>query len=77
MEKLTKITYGSMLLPEGFSIVSGGYIGSRYDIVVDNFQNPKRIIGVCDRPGKFMLQTDSRGQENIKITENHIKFINK
>ena len=77
MEKLNNISYGSKLLSEGFSIVSGGYIGNRYDIVVDNYQNPKRIIGVCDRPGKFMLQIDSKGQENIKITENHIKLINK
>ena len=46
--------------PEGFKkisknlkIISGGYIGNKGDIVVDNYLSPTQILGVADGSGRF------------------------
>ena len=56
---------------DGFNQVSGGYLGKKYDVIVDNY-NPKNILGVCDNFGKTMVKLDEKAKLNIEITKNYI-----
>ena len=44
---------------KNLSIVSGGYLGSDGDIVVDDINNPKKVWGIADGSGNF--------KKNIKL----------
>ncbi len=55
-----------------FSIVSGGYIGSKYDIIVDNVHDIKNIYGVCDGTGSLMTSYDIRANNNLNEVKEYI-----
>ncbi len=54
-------------------IVSGGYIGEKNDIIVDNFNNPKIVYGVCDGLGSRLHKLNKKSMENINILKKFIK----
>ena len=45
-----------------------GFIGKKYDVIVDSYQNPRSIIGVVEKPGKIMIELDSQAKQNIEST---------
>lgn len=49
----------------GNFIISGGYVGKVDDVVVDDFNNPKQVIGVCDGNGGFL----SMGSEELQLIQ--------
>lgn len=49
--------FGFRLVGE-YKIISGGWVGRVGDVVVDNFNDPKTIIGICDGKGGFKDYTD-------------------
>jgi hypothetical protein len=53
-----------------YKIVSGGWVGSKGDIVVDDYRNPTYIIGICDGLGGF---TDKSSLELKKLLEEIIR----
>ena len=75
MNNLIKNIYGKKDLEIGIRIVSGGYIGDKYDVVVDNFNIPKVIIGVCDSRGKFMEKFDEKSKNIINSINDYIKSL--
>ncbi len=75
MSHLLNSIYGKKCLDNGVTIVSGGFIGNRYDVVVDNFRSPKAIIGICSGPGKFMENYDARAKEIFSYVEKYIKSL--
>ena len=52
---------------DNFYCVSGGFIGNKYDIIVDNHNNPEFILGVCDGKGSVFTTLDKIAKLNIKI----------
>lgn len=44
-------------------IISGGFYGLYGDIVVDNFNNPKKVWGVADGHGKFIKSINNKKLE--------------
>ena len=76
MSHLLNSVYGKKCLDNGVKIISGGFIGNRYDVVVDNYKSPKAIIGVCSSPGKFMEELDTTAKEIVSSVETYIKNIN-
>ena len=76
MSHLLNSVYGKKCLDNGVTIISGGFIGNRYDVVVDNYKSPKAIIGVCSSPGKFMEELDTTAKEIVSSVETYIKNIN-
>ena len=44
---------GIKKIKKNLNLISGGYIGKNGDVVVDNFKNPKEILGISDGAGKF------------------------
>ena len=63
---------GRLEIEKGIFIVSGGFLGLLGDIVVDNYRNPRRIIGVADGMGDLKKYPSEKDQHNIVI----IKKIN-
>jgi len=53
--------------------VSGGYVGKKNDIVVDNFKFPSQILGIADGSGKFKKQKSVKDKKNIKELKKHFK----
>lgn len=64
---------GRAEIRDSIYVVSGGYLGNAGDIVVDNFQNPSQIIGVCDGRGDFKQHLTDQDKANLKIVENGIQ----
>ncbi len=58
-------TCGEKLISPNLAIVSGGFIGKKGSIIVDDINNPRFIYGVCD----------GRGNINKDLSENN-KLIN-
>lgn len=52
----------------GVTVVAGGFIGKRGDVVVDSISNPTRIIGIADGMGGLIKDAKElkRYEENIK-----------
>ncbi|MFC1866759.1 hypothetical protein ACFL0H_01285 [Thermodesulfobacteriota bacterium] len=57
-------------IEEGVFIVSGGFLGLSGDIVVDNYRNPHRIIGVADGMGDMKNILSKKDQHNMVIVKN-------
>ena len=47
-----QIVYGRKRIGNHY-VCSGGFIGNEGDIVVNDFKNPKYIVGICDGMGGF------------------------
>lgn len=56
---------GRKEIMEGVFVVSGGYMGLPGDIVVDNYRNPCRIIGVADGMGDMKKELSQKDKHNI------------
>ncbi|MCH9644442.1 MAG: NAD(P)-binding domain-containing protein [Gammaproteobacteria bacterium] len=48
-------------------IVSGGIMGERGDIVVDDINNPKQIYGIADGSGDFMSKQELKEIDSIDL----------
>ena len=68
MSQLVNKKFGRKVMPQGFGLISGGFIGKKYDVIVDSYQNPRSIIGVVEKPGKIMIELDSQAKQNIEST---------
>lgn len=66
---------GRLEIEKGIFIVSGGILGLSGDIVVDNYHNPRRIIGVADGAGDLKKELSEKDHEKILIIKknNNIK----
>ena len=69
MSEFKKNSYGASNKFTDFMVVSGGYIGNRYDIIVDKYKKIRFIIGVCDGSGSIMVKLDHRAEENLKVVK--------
>ena len=49
-----------------FFVVSGGFLGKKNDIVVDNYKKPSQILGIADGSGKFKSKISKLNKRNIK-----------
>ena len=56
-----------------FRVVSGGYIGEKYDIIVDNYKNIKNVLGVCDGTGSMLTELDLIAEKNVTAVKKEIK----
>ena len=69
MQDILENAYGKKDL--GFcNIVSGGFFGSLGDVIVDQINNPKRVIGVAQGDGvlkKILNKDDKNNINKIKI----------
>lgn len=67
--------YGKSVI-NGFSIVSGGFMGKEGDVIVDQIHQPSQIIGIADGMGglKESTQFTSREQEALKTINNSMPF---
>jgi hypothetical protein len=69
--KIYKNTYGKLTI-DGIHIVSGGYIGSYGDIIVDNINSPSKLIGMADGKGKVIYDYPKEIKSKINALENII-----
>ena len=44
---------GRKKIDKNTSIISGGYIGKKGDVIVDNILSPSQILGIADGSGNF------------------------
>ena len=58
---------GRLEIEKGVFIVSGGFLGLLGDIVVDNYRNPRRIIGVADGMGDLKKELSEKDRERLSI----------
>lgn len=57
-----------------FSIISGGVLGKRGDVIVDNVNNPNNIFAIADGKGDVISNVDDEEfQKNIMIVKHLIK----
>ena len=70
-EKMSK-KMGSKKI-HGEKIVSGGLIGDKNDIIVDNFNNPKIIYGIADGKGDFIKNLNKKNKIRLEKLKNKIK----
>ena len=60
---------GRQEIEKGVFIVSGGCMGLSGDIVVDNYRNPIRIIGVANGMGDLKKVLSKKDQHNIAVVK--------
>lgn len=53
-DKILEKELGRRTIEPGINVISGGYMGGYGDIIVDNFLNPKLIIGIADGKGDLL-----------------------
>lgn len=57
-----------------FNLISGGYIGSENDVVVDNYKDPKFVLGIANGTGDFKTRTNNLSRSFLKqILHKHKK----
>jgi hypothetical protein len=76
MQSTLRSAFGRREISTGVFIVSGGYIGSKYDVVVDSYIEPNLIIGVCNSFGKMFFDLDELSQINYNLVEDFINHNN-
>jgi len=64
---------GRKKIDDSLFVVSGGHIGFEGDIIVDNYSQPLRIIGVADGMGDMKTKLSQKEQERLVILERKIK----
>lgn len=69
---ILKYELGRRELEPGLAVVSGGYLGRRGDVIVDNFLNPKFIVGLADGSGDLDRTTTSETETKIKKVKDFI-----
>ena len=65
---------GYKVINKRIKIVSGGYIGSKGDIVVDNYLKPSQVLGVADGSGKFEKKISNKIKSKISFIKNKFDF---
>jgi len=73
MQNLLSHSFGRRELIDDIYVVSGGFIGSKYDVIVDSYIEPKTVIGVCEGSGKIFFDLDKLAEEKIELVEEFIK----
>ena len=73
MQNLLRSSFGRREIAEDTYIVSGGFIGSKYDIIVDSYLEPKTIFGVCEGSGKIFFDLDKQAQTKLDFVKDLIK----
>jgi hypothetical protein len=73
MSNLVKNTFGRMSISNDVALISGGFIGKKYDVIVDSYLKPTLVIGVSDKPGKIMIHHDKKAIENIDFVKKYIE----
>jgi len=73
MQNLLRHSFGRRELIDDIYIVSGGFIGSKYDIIVDSYIEPKTVIGVCKGSGTIFFDLDKLAEEKLEAVEEFIK----
>ncbi len=73
-QDLIQLQYGRLKMASDLFFVSGGYIGKKYDVIVDNIHSPKIVFGICNSPGNVMYKHDKTAAK--KLAEAH-QIINK
>ena len=75
--KTIKYSFGSKKIQD-INIVSGGFIGKKGDVVVDNVNQIEKIIGIADGVGGIKYDFDENDLDKIKIIKSqiHSQFIN-
>ena len=63
-QSLIQNQYGRIELQKDLFVVSGGYLGKRYDVIVDNVHQPSKIFGICASPGNVMYKRDDVAEKN-------------
>lgn len=56
----------------GISIISGGYLGKREDVIVDNYLDPKHIVGMADGLGDLVREPTTTQIEKIEKVKIYI-----
>ncbi len=57
----------------GQTIVAGGFMGERGDIIVDNLSTPSSVIGIADGEGKVLYPPfDKENQDRVASVVKHI-----
>lgn len=58
---------------KGIFIISGGFMGFSGDIVVDDYNNPKNVIGVANGRGDWIKDLTPEDNKNIELVKSLIK----
>ena len=64
---------GRQEIEKGVFIVSGGYMGLVDDIVVDNYRDPYKIIGIANGMGDFKKKFTDDDYERLSIVRARLK----
>jgi NAD(P)-dependent dehydrogenase (short-subunit alcohol dehydrogenase family) len=56
----------------GVPVVSGGLLGKKGDVIVDNFRDPKQIIGVANGVGDIERKPTLTQQQSMLSLENYL-----
>ena len=59
---------------DGITVISGGYIGEKDTIIVNNSAKPKEIIGVSDGYGNFKEKLSNKNSSEIKRLKKYLKI---
>jgi len=54
---------------DGVPVVAGGAIGERGAVIVDDVENPARIVGVADGSGGLLRQPSEFAENLRRVTE--------
>jgi hypothetical protein len=73
MQVNLKNSFGRREILDSIFVVSGGFIGSKYDVVVDSYIQPKVIFGICESSGKMFFDLDDLAKKNLEQVEEFIK----
>ena len=55
-------------------VISGGYLGRYEDVIVDNFSNPKFILGMADGRGDLIRELKDSQTELIRKVKDYILY---
>ena len=67
---------GYKIFNKNIKIISGGYIGRKGDIVVDNYLKPSQVLGVSDGSGKFEKKISKKTKLKIKLIKKKLDLNN-
>ena len=73
MQSILNSSFGRREILDSIFVVSGGFIGSKYDVVVDSYIQPKVIFGICESSGKMFFDLDDLAKKNLEQVEEFIK----
>lgn len=64
---ITRNELGRREIASGLFVISGGYLGELGDLIVDNFMNPKMVIGVADGMGDLIRSYSDEQAQSIDL----------